>query len=154
MTLDLFLKDNNCYITEGYIEQVPEQVQILKDLVNNNKIKNILQVGFNAGHSSCLFLENNKQCNVVSFDIGTHDYVHIGKQYIDKTYPNRHELIRFYSKIAVPIYINTNKDIKFDLIFIDGGCSKSKIFTRGVYWELIRGVVWGGVSNSIFSKNN
>ena len=29
MTLDLFLKDNNCYISEGYTEQVPEQVQIL-----------------------------------------------------------------------------------------------------------------------------
>ena len=84
MTLDLFLKDNNCNITEGYIEQVPEQVQKLKDLVNNNKIKNILEIGFNAGHSSCLFLEKNKQCNVISFDIATHDYVHIGKQYIDK----------------------------------------------------------------------
>ena len=120
MTLDLFLKDNNCYITEGYIEQVPEQVQILKELVNNNKIKNILEIGFNAGHSSCLFLENNKQCNVVSFDIGTHDYVNIGKQYIDITYPNRHELIIGDSKIALPIYINTNNDIKMDLIFIDG----------------------------------
>ena len=54
-----YLKDNNCYVTEGYTEQVPEQVQILKALVNNDKIINVLEIGMNAGHSSCLFLENN-----------------------------------------------------------------------------------------------
>jgi predicted O-methyltransferase YrrM len=121
MSLDLFLKHNNCYITEGYTEQVSEQVQILKDLVNNDKIHNILEIGMNAGHSSCLFLENNKQCNVISFDIGSHDYVQIGKQYIDNTYPNRHELIIGDSKTTIPLYTNINQEIKMDLIFIDGG---------------------------------
>ena len=121
MTLDLFLKENNCYITEGYTEQVPEQVQILKDLVNNDKIINVLEIGMNAGHSSCLFLENNKQCNVISFDIGNHDYVRVGKQYIDNKYPNRHELIISDSTISVPLYTNINKESKMDLIFIDGG---------------------------------
>ena len=121
MTLDLFLKENNCYITEGYTEQVPEQVQILKDLVNNDKIINVLEIGMNAGHSSCLFLENNKQCNVISFDIGNHDYVRVGKQYIDNKYPNRHELIISDSTISIPLYTNINKESKMDLIFIDGG---------------------------------
>jgi len=121
MTLDLFLKDNNCYVTEGYTEQVPEQVQILKDLVNNDKIINVLEIGMNAGHSSCLFLENNKQCNVISFDIGNHDYVRVGKQYIDNKYPNRHELIISDSTISIPLYTNINKESKMDLIFIDGG---------------------------------
>jgi len=121
MTLDLFLKDNNCYVTEGYTEQVPEQVQILKALVNNDKIINVLEIGMNAGHSSCLFLENNKQCNVISFDIGNHDYVRVGKQYIDNKYPNRHELIISDSTISVPLYTNINKESKMDLIFIDGG---------------------------------
>ena len=121
MTLDLFLKENNCYVTEGYTEQVPEQVQILKDLVNNDKIINVLEIGMNAGHSSCLFLEHNKQCNVISFDIGNHDYVRIGKQYIDNKYPNRHELIISDSTISVPLYTNINKESKMDLIFIDGG---------------------------------
>ena len=121
MTLDLFLKDNNCYVTEGYTEQVPKQVQILKDLVNNDKIINVLEIGMNAGHSSCLFLENNKQCNVISFDIGNHDYVRVGKQYIDNKYPNRHELIISDSTISVPLYTNINKESKMDLIFIDGG---------------------------------
>ena len=121
MTLDLFLKENNFYITEGYTEQVPEQVQILKDLVNNDKIINVLEIGMNAGHSSCLFLENNKQCNVISFDIGNHDYVRVGKQYIDNKYPNRHELIISDSTISIPLYTNINKESKMDLIFIDGG---------------------------------
>ena len=121
MTLDLFLKDNNCNITGGYTEKVPEQVQILKDLVNNDKIINVLEIGMNAGHSPCLFLENNKQCNVISFDIGNHDYVRVGKQYIDNKYPNRHELIISDSTISIPLYTNINKESKMDLIFIDGG---------------------------------
>jgi len=69
MTLDLYLKYKNCIITEGYTQQVSKQVEILKDLVNNNKIINILEIGFNAGHSSCLFLETNRNCKVHSFDI-------------------------------------------------------------------------------------
>lgn len=130
MTLDIFLQDNNTYVSEGYIEQIPEQVNILKEIVNNNKIINILEIGFNAGHSACLFLENNKQCNVVSFDIGTHNYTNIGKKYIDNTYPDRHKLIIGDSKITIPSYINAElKQINskqfefktFDLIFIDGG---------------------------------
>ena len=121
MNLDLFLKYNNCNVTEGYSEQVPEQVKILKDLVNNDKIKNVLEIGFNAGHSSCLFLENNKQCNVYSFDIGIHDYVQIGKLFINYIYPNRHNLYIGDSKITVPVYKHNNKEIKMDLIFIDGG---------------------------------
>jgi predicted O-methyltransferase YrrM len=121
MTLDLYLKYKNCIITEGYTQPVSEQVEILKDLVNNNKIINILEIGFNAGHSSCLFLESNRNCKVYSFDIGCHDYLQIGKQYINHTFPNRHELILGDSKITIPTYINNNKDMKMDLIFIDGG---------------------------------
>ena len=79
MSLDLFLKHNNCYVTEGYTEQVPKQSEILKDQVKIDKVINILEIGMNAGHSSCLFLENNKQCNAISFDIGSHDYFRIGK---------------------------------------------------------------------------
>ena len=121
MTLDLFLKNNNCYVNEGYTSQVPEQVRILKDLINNDKIINILEIGMNAGHSSCLFLENNEKCNVFSFDIGTHHYVNIGKQYIDNTYPNRHKLFIGDSKISLPLFINNYKEAKMDVIFIDGG---------------------------------
>ena len=38
---------------ESYSTQVPEQVKLLQLLSENNRIKNILDIGLNAGHSSC-----------------------------------------------------------------------------------------------------
>ena len=81
-----------------------------------------MEIGFNAGHSAELFLSSNKNINLVSFDIGDHEYINLGKQFIDKTYPGKHELIIGNSLTTVPEYFKkTNK--KFDLIFIDGGHS-------------------------------
>jgi len=79
-----------------------------------------MEIGFNAGHSAELFLSSNKNINLVSFDIGMHGYVKLGKQFIDKTYPDRHTLIIGNSLDTVPEYFKKNNK-KFDLIFIDGG---------------------------------
>jgi predicted O-methyltransferase YrrM len=119
MNLDLYLKNNNAYVTEGHVNQVQEQVSILKEIVSDLNIKNILQIGFNAGHSTDLFLSSNQECIVTSFDIGEHDYVRTGKEYIDSTYPNRHNLILGNSVLTIPQYYKNNL-VAFDLIFIDG----------------------------------
>ncbi len=118
MALDLYLKNNNCNIIEGYTRGCYKETIVLQ-LLSFNK-QNILEIGFNAGHSADLFLSNNSNGNVLSFDIGEHDYTQIGKKYIDITYPNRHTLIIGDSTQSIPKY---NSDIKYDLIFIDGGHS-------------------------------
>ena len=58
--------------------------------------------------------------SVVSFDIGLHEYVEIGKEFIDLKYPGRHELVLGDSVETVVEYAKNNKNTKFDLIFIDG----------------------------------
>jgi predicted O-methyltransferase YrrM len=80
-----------------------------------------MEIGFNAGHSSELFLENSN-AYVYSFDIGSHfnQYLKHGKQFINRKYPNRHTLVFGDSKLTVPKF-SKNNNIKFDLIFIDGG---------------------------------
>jgi len=115
-----YLKQNNCNITEGYSQSCYNQVIILQVLCSDKNIKNILEIGFNAGHSANLFLNTNTKCNVLSFDIGEHDYVKIGKKYIDNKYPDRHILISGDSTKTIPKY---EMNIKYDLIFIDGGHS-------------------------------
>jgi predicted O-methyltransferase YrrM len=80
-----------------------------------------MEIGFNAGHSAEVFLQNNKDLILTSFDLGDHDYVTTAKEYIDTTYPNRHTLILGNSKTSIPIYLKNNKETKFDIIFIDGG---------------------------------
>ena len=120
MSINQFLKERNCNIIEGYSRSCYKETILLQVLVSDSKFKNILEIGFNAGHSADTFLTYNSKCNLVSFDIGEHSYVKIAKEYIDKTYPNRHTLILGDSTKTIPKY---ETDVKFDLIFIDGGHS-------------------------------
>ena len=117
---NFFKNDTEYKFFEGHCQQSEGETEYLKDIINNDNIINVMEIGFNAGHSAELFLSTNKKINLVSFDLGYHNYVKKGKEFIDKTYPGRHELILGNSLITVPDYFNkTNK--KFDLIFIDGG---------------------------------
>jgi predicted O-methyltransferase YrrM len=120
MNITSFLNSKGFYSFEGYCQTIPQQVEDLINLTNKPNI-NIMEIGFNAGHSAEVFLQNNKDLTLTSFDLGKHKYVKPAKQYIDSTYPNRHKLILGDSRKTIPIYLKNNKDIKFDLIFIDGG---------------------------------
>ena len=119
--LNYHLQKHNIRRFEGHTGQCPRQVSSLKTIVKSETILSIMEIGFNAGHSSQLFLKTNTKANVVSFDIGSHDYLHVGKEYIDKTFPDRHQLFLGNSLTSVPNYIQENPGKTFDFIFIDGG---------------------------------
>jgi len=121
MSITDFLKERGYpYIQEGYCQLNSQQVEDLILLTNKPNI-NVMEIGFNAGHSAEVFLKNNKTLTLTSFDIGMHDYVIVAKEYIDITYPNRHTLIIGDSTESIPKYISNKKNMKFDVIFIDGG---------------------------------
>lgn len=120
MDLTSFLNNKKLNIIEGYSQQSLEQVKDLILLTNKSNI-NVMEIGFNAGHSAEVFLKNNKNLILTSFDLGEHSYVKSGKEYIDNVYPNRHTLILGDSRKTIPNYIKNNKETKFDVIFIDGG---------------------------------
>ena len=116
-----FYKTHNLFSKnfEGFSQQIPGQVEFLKNITNDFRIKNVMEIGFNAGHSAELFLSSNPSVNLVSFDIGIHKYVELGKKFINETYPDRHTLIIGNSLNTVPEYFK-KENKKFDLIFIDG----------------------------------
>jgi predicted O-methyltransferase YrrM len=116
--LSQYLKENGIdpFNIEGHSQQVSEQIDDLKKIVQT--AKNVLEIGFNAGHSSEIFLQNST-ANVYSFDIGDHDYVLVGKRNLDKRFPGRHTLIIGDSGITVPMFTKYS-NIKFDVLFIDG----------------------------------
>lgn len=120
MPLSQFLHARGFYEFEGYSQQIPQQVNDLIELTKNQNMS-VLEIGFNAGHSAEVFLRNNSELTLTSFDLGIHDYVHTAKEYIDAIYPDRHELILGDSVLTIPKYINDNPHKKFDVIFIDGG---------------------------------
>jgi predicted O-methyltransferase YrrM len=120
MSITNFLNSRGFHTFEGYSQQVPNQVKDIITLSRDSNI-DIMEIGFNAGHSAEIFLQNNPSLTLTSFDLGRHDYLSTAKEYIDKVYPNRHRLILGDSTVTVPKYINDNPDKTFDVIFIDGG---------------------------------
>jgi len=120
MSITTFLNNRGFHSFEGYCQLCPQQVEDLIILTNKPNL-NVMEIGFNAGHSAEIFLQNNKELILTSFDLGEHDYGKPAKEYIDATYPNRHNLILGDSRTTIPIYLQNNKDTKFDIIFIDGG---------------------------------
>ena len=123
MNLSNFLNDRGfpSDVIEGYSQQVQPQVNDLIQLTKSSNIKNILEIGFNAGHSAEVFLHNNNHIKLTSFDLGSHAYVHHAKEYIDAAFPNRHDLVLGDSTVTLPEFIKHKTGTTFDVIFVDGG---------------------------------
>ncbi len=77
------------------------------------------EIGFNCGLSSHAFLGVGTR--LVSFDLGEHRYTQAAKTLIDQKFPGRHTLIYGDSRETVPEFAHQNPDLRFDLVFIDGG---------------------------------
>jgi hypothetical protein len=118
--MDEYYKSLGIHEFEGHSQQDTGETKFLTKIIKNDALKNVIEIGFNGGHSADTFLKNNPNINLVSFDLGDHHYVKHGKAYIDTTYPNRHTLILGDSRLTIPEFIKT-VNIKYDLIFIDGG---------------------------------
>ena len=106
-------------INDGTICQIPSQMDKLKEIMGVVNPKNILEIGFGLGKSSAFFLSESS-ANVYSFDTFDQEYHTIGKQYIEKVFPNRHILVQGNSSNTLDSFIASN-NMKFDIIFIDGG---------------------------------
>jgi len=120
MSLDKYLNKYSVTDYEGNSGNILQQTNSLKHLVSDIDILNILEIGFNAGHSADSFLSSSL-AHVTSFDINIRGSVKYAKEYIDKKYPSRHTLIIGDSTKMIPEYAVSNPTTKFDVIFIDGG---------------------------------
>jgi predicted O-methyltransferase YrrM len=120
-SLSDYLNINNHFnLVEGHTQEDKSQTDILINLTSKPNI-NVLEIGFNAGHSADTFLKNNPLLKLTSFDLGEYNYNKPAKEFIDSNYPERHTLIYGDSTITIPEFINKNPNIRFDVIFIDGG---------------------------------
>jgi len=122
--LTQYLKENGIEFGpdyEGYSGQFPAEPIILSHFASRPHVKEIMEIGFNAGHSSETMLLANPSANITSFDIARVKAIEYGKTYIDNTFPGRHALVRGDSCKTVFEYKRNNPNKRFDLIFIDGG---------------------------------
>ena len=115
MNLTTFLKDRGFTEFESYGQQV-------SDLIRATSKPNIrvMEVGFNAGLLAEVFLQANKTMTLTSFDLGGKEYVAHAKEFFERYYPVRHQLILGDTKETVPQFRKNNPGVKFDFIFIDG----------------------------------
>lgn len=114
LSLRKYLKKNGMNVTEGSLHNQKVQQDLLRKLIKDKKKG--MQIGFNAGDSADLFLDETGG-SLTSFDINRHNYVKFGEKYINLKYPNKHKLIIGDSTIVLP----KRKKTKYDFIYIDGG---------------------------------
>jgi predicted O-methyltransferase YrrM len=106
--------------TEGHLLKV--QARFFRQLMLRQPwVRDVAEVGFNAGHSSYVFLASRADVRVTSFDLGEHQYIDLAKSVIDNAFPGRHDLVTGDSRLTVPAYAEAGSDGRFDLIYIDGG---------------------------------
>jgi predicted O-methyltransferase YrrM len=115
---DYFYKLNIIWYggNEGHTQQVTEETNFLVEKASEKQ--DILEIGFNGGHSSETFLSSNNTAHITSVDIGFHHYVKFGRFYLKRKFRNRFELHLGPSSEILPKLIRQKN--KYDLIFIDG----------------------------------
>ena len=93
----------------------------------SQKAQNIMEIGFNAGHSCLLYLMSNPTSKIQVFDLGEHIYTRPCFEYLSTQFPNRLAIEYGDSRKTVPAYISENTDKVFDMIHIDGGHDQSVV---------------------------
>jgi predicted O-methyltransferase YrrM len=106
------------YVTDG------QKKQFIDLLEKNPQITTVLEIGFNAGHSAEIFLENCKKLETfISIDLDTYPYTNYAIDYLGAKYPGQFYFIQGDSLDKVPALPELFPDIKFDLIYLDGNLS-------------------------------
>ena len=128
INLDTYLLEQGARPIEGFVSS-SQKMGLIKDMQALPQIKKILEIGFNAGHSSELFLSATDCEKMISFDINTHSYLKIGREFITKKFRSRFQFIEGDSREQIPKYAASHSQETFDLIFIDGGHSFNVCFS-------------------------
>jgi hypothetical protein len=108
---------------------------------------NILDIGFNAGHSALLFLLAHPDSILYCFDTCEHKYTKKCFEYLTKQFPNRLSLHEGESMVTVGGF--RRKNIYFDIIHIDGSHEYAKnnldFFNSRIMTHNNAIIVWNGL---------
>ena len=80
-----------------------------------------VNLGFNAGHSTFMWLNANPNVHVYSFDIGEHKYARPMADVLDEMFPDRLNVTFGDSRKTLAGFHERNPEITCDLVIIDGG---------------------------------
>ena len=83
--------------------------------------KNVLEIGFNGGHSAALLLLSNPGMKYLGIDLGEHSYAHRSAELMRQAFPGRFDVIFGDSREVAPWLRASHKGELFDMIHVDGG---------------------------------
>ncbi len=92
----------------------------------------VLEIGFNAGHSSLLVLSSNSITRILAIDIEEHIYSKDCSSILEKAYPERFNVMWGDSRILL-WSLDSKLISEIDLVHIDGGHSID-IFSNDLNW--------------------
>jgi hypothetical protein len=120
--------EGNAIYQHGTLREEPRLLNKQLNLfwVGKQAETTICEIGFNAGHSTLLFLLGNtaESLRFTIFDIASHSYVPVCFEYIQSKFPNvNFELIIGDSTITVPKFVDSNSRLigTYDVVHVDGG---------------------------------
>jgi len=118
--------------TEGNIASSEKALHMYFNVARGPTVKNICEVGFNAGHSAAVFLNANPDAKVMSFDIGQFPYTRGNAVLMKDLFPDRFEYIQGPSQETVKALHQQEPDFRCDVFSVDGDHS-----TEGTYEDLV-----------------
>lgn len=101
---------------EGHMRPGPEALEYWTKIKQLTGFKSLMEIGFNAGHSSAFILDNFNDVKIHSYDIGWHKYTKTNADKVKQKYGNRFDYTEIDSKKIEPKEIQ----FKYDLMYIDG----------------------------------
>ena len=72
MSLDDFYQDKGVHHFEGHSGESTDETEFLKNAVKGDGIVNVMEIGFNAGHSADTMLSSNPAIILTIIDLGVH----------------------------------------------------------------------------------
>lgn len=111
---NIFMKHHTTNFSDVFLNKAKN----ISNLVLNKNIKNVMEIGFNAGFSTLLMLISNPYMHITCFDLGEHTYTKPCYEKIKETFGDRIDII-FGDSTKTLKKITDN----YDLIHIDGGHS-------------------------------
>lgn len=121
-----FVLEGNCFSYGGstpFLNHLIYKRTNFVNLIKDHNIKNMIEIGFNAGHSAACFLAAMpKDGSLLCFDLGEHVYMKPCFSAIQEKYPQLKEVIVGDSKITLNEYAENNPEKRefFDCIHVDG----------------------------------
>ena len=104
--------------TTEYTDVFLNKAKNISNLVLNKNVKNVMEIGFNAGFSALLMLLSSPSISLNCFDLGEHKYTMPCFQKLKETFGDRINITLGDSRETLQ-----NENGLYDLIHIDGGHS-------------------------------